>query len=349
LLPLSGQHATASKAIQEGFLSAHAYYEHPNKEKLKISVYDSSGILDIKDLYAKALSEGAEFVVGPLTKPETTSLAAMRDLRVPVLALNKSESRRVPNKFFQFALRPEAEASALAAHAYKQGQRQAGILAVDTVWAKRISEAFKQSFVQLGGQIVSQHLVREQADLAAEVRDFLGIDPEALKRMDQAKRKGEKIVEDLPHPREDLKMIFLVAPGSQARQLRPMLSFYFAGHIPVYAASTFYGGTNNPKPDRDMNGVIFAEMPWLLEQKVDFIALRQRLSNSKLKEVDNYERLYAMGVDAYQLIYQLPRLLSFSEAKYRGLTGELSITQDHMLQRQFSFAKIVQGEPRLAY
>ncbi len=52
-------------------------------------------------------------------------------------------------------------------------------------------------------------------------------------------------------------MVFLLSYPSKARQIMPLLKYYYAGDVPVYATSSVYTGGVNVMKDRDLNGIIF--------------------------------------------------------------------------------------------
>ena len=57
-----------------------------------MTFYDSAG--SVGGAYQKAVSEGADYVVGPLDRDQVSALFAQGNLPVPVLALNRGN--RVP-------------------------------------------------------------------------------------------------------------------------------------------------------------------------------------------------------------------------------------------------------------
>ena len=84
LLPLTGRQQAAAVAVRDGFLSA--YFQQAPEQRPRVRVYDVGG-QDIGAAFVRAVDEGAQFVVGPLTKDEVSGAAALADGRVPVLAL----------------------------------------------------------------------------------------------------------------------------------------------------------------------------------------------------------------------------------------------------------------------
>jgi len=87
LLPLTGRFANAAKAIRDGLFAS--YYAKKNKAKIMIRVYDTEGKPEnIEDIYEQAVSDGAQFIIGPLNKASINKLAEQDDMSVPTLIIS---------------------------------------------------------------------------------------------------------------------------------------------------------------------------------------------------------------------------------------------------------------------
>lgn len=337
LLPLSGNHAEAAKAIQDGYLAS--YYEQGG-HKPAIRVYDTTQPGGIQQVYEKALREGADFVVGPLTKEDVHQLSLLpaHQLQTPVLALNHHpQVRQAPRHFVQFSLTPELEAIQLAEKAKRKGFQTASIIVPENEWGTRISSAFIHRWEKLGGEIIRAVSVNPAADQATSVRRLLGIPDTQPKRRDEDENEKEKPVRPQP-----VDVIVIAAPPEQARQLKPLMDFYYAHNIPTYATSSIYTGHPNPKRDMDMNGIIFCDMPWLIDP-LRAKEMQQLLSRNPAKHSDQYKRLFAMGVDAYYLSTHMAALRAGEQ--YAGVTGELSLGQNNHIRRNLAWALMKRGTP----
>lgn len=320
-LPLTGRHAQPAQAIKAGFLEQHqANMSQENVPSIEVKLYDTNQTSDICSLYEQAVRDGANFVVGPLIKDEVLKLSKLTKsaLPIPVLALNVSPDIHGQSlkDFFQFALAPEEEAQRLAQKAWTDGHRSTSIIVPDNEWGKRVLNAFSTKWKSLGGKIPSTALINNKQDHDVVIRKLLQVPINAKP----------------PYRRQDIDMIVLAAPPEQARQLRPLLDFYYANNLKVYATSSIYQGTPQPQQDRDLNGVIFCDMPWILENRQGNTALA---------------RLYAMGLDAYQLTSRLSILNESPNAQYHGATGILSVGPNHTIERELSWAQIKDGVPHL--
>lgn len=326
LLPFSGNYANASRAIQQGFLASYYESSFPGKQKPLIRVYDTSKEKDVQRIYQLALSEGADFVVGPLTKEDVLRLSEIssRQAHVPILALNYHPKARVPGKMIQFSLLPETEAVELAQKAWQRGYRRASIIVSDNSVGRRVANTFSQSWQSYGGQVLRVIYAHPQNEQAPAVRDLFGMSHKPKVALTQ---------------RPDVDVIIMATDPSQARQLKPLFDFYHAEKIPVFATSSVYAGVPNPSVDHDLNGVIFCDMPWLVKTTPSTMLLLQRHENDP-----EFNRLFALGVDAYQLTSQLGYLQS--GRPYKGATGSLYMV-DQNIQRHLVFAKMVQGVPTM--
>ncbi len=337
LLPLTGKHADSAKAIREGFLAS--YYQQQGQKPV-VKVYDTTKEQDVQRVYDLALDEGADFVVGPLSKEDVHRLSMKSSLKTPVLALNHSpQVKDISHKFVQYTLAPEAEAEQIANKAFQAGYHNAGLIIPDNAWGKRIATAFEEQWKRHGGKVVRTVFINSSYDQSAPVRRLLGID-ESQQRANQIKGILNEKMDFQPRRAKDLDVIVMAAPPDQARQLKPLFDFYYAEDLPVYATSSVYSGHPNAKRDRDMNGVIFCDMPWLVDRQQG--AQLTQLLNKDQAQSDQYNRLFAMGADAYQITSSFNRLQS--GGRLVGATGQLSLG-DNQIQRELSWAKIVNGVP----
>lgn len=350
LLPFNDDYREASEAIREGFLAA--WFETRGK-KPSIRIYDSA-LTGIIDVYRTAMTDGADFVVGPLQKEMVADLISSTEIQVTTLALNRVQSIDTANKnnstisdrFFQFGLLPEDEAIQAAERAWSEGHTNALIITPDNSWGNRINEAFTTHWQELGGQIA------EQVQVSANLEDY-SLPVKQLLNVDKSEERSKHLVATLhrnivfePRHRRDADMIFMAASPVTARQLVPQLRFYRADDIPVYSISSIYNGIFDPRVNADIDNVMFADMPWILSPEYEYSPLQQALNHAWNQDESPYRRLYAFGIDAYQVIPELGRLRSTGEI-YRGKTGRLTVNDSNIIQRRSMWAQFVKGEPRL--
>jgi outer membrane PBP1 activator LpoA protein len=305
LLPLSGVLAGPGNAIKDGFLAA------AKNKAVKVTIYDTQKE-PAADLYQKAIAEGAQYVVGPLSKADVTTVAAL-DNPVPTLLLNEVDTVTHPNAF-QFGLSPSNEANQVAIKAGNQGYRHALIIAPEGAWGKEVAHAFTQQWQSQGGQVMDTLIYQNNADLTANIREALHIS-KSEEREKHIKRLLGETIQTRPSRRNDIDMIFLLAYPSKARQIMPLLKYYYAGDLPVYATSTVYSGNLNSMKDNDLNGIIFCDMPWVFANQMG--------NKPWPEQFNSYNRLYALGIDSFNLATQLNQLIVFPSLGFNDKSGLL--------------------------
>jgi outer membrane PBP1 activator LpoA protein len=140
--------------------------------------------------------------------------------------------------------------------------------------------------------------------------------------------------------RQDIDFIYLLAQPGPARQIVPSLAYLYAGDIPVYASQDMYSGAPRPLEDRDLNGVIFGDSPWVLDTSGNAADPARQL----FPTVTAFDmRLQAFGLDAFRLYPRLRLLESSPDAKMPGESGVLRLGPNRNIERELSWATITEG------
>ncbi len=345
LLPLRGPLANAAKAIRDGFLSAYYQDDHTNTPTIRIyDVTTADGQVrdDIYTLYQNAVNEGAEFVIGPLSKDAIESLAFRSDLSVPVLALNYVSSvDTLHGLFFQFGLSPEDEARQVAERAWNDGHTQAITLTPKGDWGQRMQTAFADRWQSLGGLIVeSKNYDANSNDFSRPLRSMLQLNQSQTRKRSLQQQLGLTLHFE-PRRRHDVDFIFLAAFPRQGRLLKPQLNFHHARDIPVYSSSHIFTGIADANADRDLNDVMFCDTRWAIDPTSS--SIRQYVTQLWPQNSQKLLRLYALGADAFKLIPHINALHQSKYYSYQGETGLLSMDEQRRIHRQLSWAKISNG------
>jgi outer membrane PBP1 activator LpoA protein len=348
LLPQQGQFANLAKAVRDGFLAAYYIEADPNNRPV-VEIYDTGAALsDINAVYDQAVQDGADFVVGPLDKRAATLLAARENLAVPTMALNYIGNEMTPPvNLFQFGLSPEDEASQVAERAWLDGYMRAAVLVPEGDWGERILTAFKSRWDELGGEIAEYQTYQpKENDYSAPIRRVFNIDDSEERNQTLRSVIGERVVFN-PRRRQDVDFVFIVANPRQARLIRPQLKFQYAGDLPVYATSHIYTGKVSAELDRDLNGVVFGDMPWVLPGSSKKSALHRTIVTIWPESSGSYMPLYALGIDAFHLIPNLNRLISYRSEYFVGETGNLYLDDQNRIHRRLVWAEFRNGVPQI--
>ena len=346
LLPLTGQYKKYAIAVRDGFLAAW-YLDRQEKADIEIYNANSSNIIEI---YQKALNDGADYIVGPLEKEATNQLYGNTNASIKILALNRQDLKndQSGNKnLFQFGLSLEDEAGQVAEIAISDGHKRALVLTPDTPWGNRLADAFVKHLLELGGE-VSRHtrFINNTTDFSSPVKELLNIDKSEQRARDLRNKLKIKI-HNIERRRQDVDFIFTAAIPEDARQLIPQLRFHYADNLPVYSTSHIFTGIIDSAKDIDLNDVIFIDMPWILDTKRQLSIVQDALNRNWSQEKSEYRRLYALGIDAYNLIPNINRLNHEEDSFMIGETGDLTIVRDNIIKRNLRKAKFIEGKPVL--
>jgi uncharacterized protein len=329
LLPLSGRSEAFGIAVRDGFIAAYLQQNAATRPRLK--VYDVAA-QPIGAAYTAAISDGAGFVVGPLTKEDVAAIAPLSAGRTPVLALNfLGDTISPPKNFYQFALLPEDEARMVARRVVADG-RLAGvaILPIGEL-GNRVAAAFSDELKILGGTLL------DAARYDPSQADFSGVITQVL----QVRAvKGEPSTH-----RTDATFVFMVATPGAARLIMPQLKFHYAGDVPVYATSSSF--EPNPGANSDIDGMLFPDMPWMISYDPATAQIRDGVRAAWPGRTARHDELYAFGFDAYRLVPGLRSNAPAAASEIAGVTGKLHLDQQNRIRRDLDWAQIKNGQPNV--
>jgi outer membrane PBP1 activator LpoA protein len=343
LLPLSGRLAPAGRAVLDGYLAAYYAARAGGGAPDELAVLDLDRFDSAMSAYEEALTRGAGLVVGPLSKTAVAELGTLPERPAPILALNRSE-QVLPasgSALVQMSLAPEDEAALIARIAFGRGARSALILRPAGDWGDKVDRALRQQWAELGGRVAASAVYAGRDDYSASVKAGLAVD-NSEKRARDIRDMLATNIEFTARRRQDLDAVFLLSRnGPEARSIRPLLAFHYAGSVPVYAMSTVYGGIPDQR-DKDLNDINLVEIPWLLGSNPGLrVAIAAGGTGS-----DNYARLNALGADAFLLQTRFLQLQAGPDVLLRGNTGFISMDPQLRLHRELSLATFDGGEIR---
>jgi len=340
LLPITGPLAGAANSVRDGFMTA--YERIPETGRPAIRVYDTAA-MSVSDAIAKATADGAEFIVGPLTREELILAADYRAPRPPMLALNFLPADHTPPaNFYEFALSPEDEARQVARKLLADGARRGIALAPAGDWGERVLNAFTEEF-QAGGGLIIAHAELDPAktDYSASITEVLRLTESKSRHARLENLLGTTLAFE-PRRRADVDFIFAASQPAMARLLRPQLRFHYASDIPTYSTSDAYDP--NPTANQDIDGLLFPEMPWMLGDGPLAQSVREEAKDGGAGTPPRRGRLFAFGFDAYNLV---AALRGGGAIQIEGLTGVLTLGSDGRVRRELDWARIKDGQAEL--
>ena len=341
ILPLQ---QPAGNAIQEGFLSAYYQALEISREVPQISVFDSSTITSIFPIYEEAIATGADLIIGPLNKQFVNQLAQLPVLPTTTLALNYSDSVSLDKEnLFQFGLAPEDEINQVVQLARETGYRNAALIAPISEYYLLLQDYFVEQWTITCGAGVAEETYNDESSYAEIIKRLIAIDSSearAGRLLDLLPRNNMEFV---PRRRNDIDFIFLIANPRQGRQIKPTLAFYFAGDLPVYSLPSIYDGQDNQSENNDLNGIVFADAPWMLQESGE---LKLEMDTNLRQVQGQLQRLRAMGVDSFRLYPRLQQFYNQGIKSMQGTTGRLSMSKEQRIQRTLDLAQFENGIAR---
>jgi len=342
LLPLSGRPAPAGHAIQNGFFGAYFSTASGLEEQQIVRVYDVSKEGGASAAYTAAVADGAEVVIGPLLKNNVIELANDILVPVPVLTLNYlPDDTLAPPGLFQFALAPEDEARSAAGRALADGHTLAVALVPNNDWGRRLLSSFTTEFEALGGTLLDYRTYTPGIqDFSNTIEDLMALSGSVSRYKRLRANIGGPLQFD-PRRRKDTELIFMAADAPAGRLLKSQLKFHYSGDLPVYSTSSIHA--MDGRSNSDLNGIMFADTPWIIAPQ-SWIENLPPLYSEHWPEERRLGRLHAMGYDAYQLIAALFAAQTGSMQEIDGATGKLFLDYDGRVRRKLAWAQFQSGE-----
>lgn len=345
LLPLTGRYASAGTAIREGLLAAYYQAGKNGKPQQQLRFYDTAQGEDITKLYDQAVADGCSVVIGPLQKNEVRDLIDQGGFPVPTVALNYSDEPVNETNLFQYSLLPEDEVSQVAERIWQDGYNSVAVISPKGAWGDRLLKAFQSKWDEFRN--VESDDYRYDADkegIAESIQKVLSINTSRQRYHDLRRILGRGIKYS-ERRRKDVDVIFVAGVNNKdAAQIRPQLKFFGADDIPVYSTSHIYNLSMNKRMVRDMDGILFCDMPWMLGTSPQTQVLRSRLDKDFSIDTSPNIRLFAFGIDAYNVLPMLRSLQASPYERYEGATGYLHVDKYKRILRKLDWAYFDHGE-----
>ena len=338
-LPESGKYAKGAAAILSGIkLAAQA----PQNSAIQVSYIDTALYNSAAAILERASQLAADAIIGPIDKSIVSQFAQLPALPVPVLALNSAAIAN--SNLYQFSLGNDDEVRDAALRAFKDGRRSMLILVPDGATGELAANTFTDTFNSLGGQVAdTTYYDTKTGNVTQAIAKMLKLDQSRIREM-QKKLKTVHLRGTIRGmTRTDVDGIFLFANISDAYQIGPSVNYFYADNLPLYATSKIYSGANDAVKDIDLNGMMFGDLPWVLSPGPN----KQELAATENNTQKRIGRLYAFGIDAFNLAPNLYNLATQAQLNQAGDTGSINVSADNVVQKTLTWAKFVDGVPTL--
>lgn len=318
LLPLeAGALAQPAEALRAGFMAAHERAAHeraahesaPERAELAIDLVATDDTpASVLQAYREAAARN-DIVVGPLARSAVSALASSGLVNKPTIALSHPQgTQAMPANLLVIGLSLEDDARKVADWAAsEQPHGKALILTGAAAWQQRLSGAFAARWSQLGRQYASTELPLADGY----------IDGNALAAL-RARLQAEPP-----------QFMFAALDAGQLSQVRMALGT----SLPTYGTASVNPGSDPARVPSELGGVRLIDLPWMVQASD---AALQHYPRVKLDgPALDLQRLYALGIDAYQIARELA-LDPHANVTIDGVTGRLQID---MGQARAAFAR----------
>lgn len=316
----------------------------------ELKIYDTSA-QPLDQVLAQVQKDGASIVVGPLLKNNVEELMKS-NTTLNVLALNQPEQVQNRANICYFALSPEDEARDAARHIHEQGKQAPLLLLPRSALGDRVASAFADEWQKLGGGTVLQQKFGSANELRAGVNGGAGIALNGSPVTASLPQQQSVTIGGLtiPAPPSDAQIsgggkvdaAYIVATPEEIAFIKPMIAMRNGSQsgATLYASSRSAQGTAGPDFRLEMDGLQYSEIPMLAGSNPQL--MQQALG--AVRNDYSLARLYAMGADAWALANHFSQMRQVPGFELNGNTGDLTATQDCVINRKLSWLKYQQGQ-----
>ncbi|MFP8623296.1 MULTISPECIES: penicillin-binding protein activator [Klebsiella] len=320
---------------------AQAVAATPANPSAELKIYDTT-TQPMSQLLAQVQQDGATLVVGPLLKDNVEDVIKS-NTSLNVLALNQPEKIESRANICYFALSPEDEARDAAHHIHDQGKQTPLLLVPRGALGDRVVTAFANEWLKLGGGTVLQQRLGSTAELRGSVNSGISLSGTPVSTLPSGQDSALGSPSDVPvSSTGGVDAAYILATPEQIAYIKPMIALRNGSQsgVTLYASSRSAQGTSGPDFRLEMEGLQYSEIPMLAGSNP---ALQQQ-ALAAVRNDYSLARLYAMGADAWSLANHFSQMRQVPGFELNGNTGDLTATQDCVINRKLSWLKYQGGQ-----
>ena len=283
------------------------------------------------------IEKNIDFIVGPLIKENIENLHKLQQARlasIPTLALNiPDQIEDHPNTCY-LALSPEQEVEQAAKYLFSQGYQYPLILAPQGNYGQRVVEAFNAEWQKYSKNKVSVNLFGDKRQLQRNINSVFGLQ-DSQQNIAQMDALMGIDLQSMPRSRRDIDSVYIVANSAELTLIKPFIEVAINPDTkPPKLFSNSRSNSGNTQYE-DLSGVTYSDIPLLIHPNS---MLDNEMNQLWPKNSNSERRLQALGMDAYQLMIELPQMKVVEGYSIDGKTGTLSIDEQCVVQREISWA-----------
>ncbi|USD64873.1 penicillin-binding protein activator [Vibrio sp. SCSIO 43136] len=332
VLPLSGKYAKQGQLVRDGFIHA-MMDDFSREETATLTVLDSEQ-LSLAELEKELQARGVDFVVGPLQKDEVEELQSATQL--PMLALNIPDNPLRDHRVCYLTLSPEQEVAQAAKYLFSQGYQYPLILAPKSRLGERVAIAFQNEWNNYSKNTAAVSYFGNKSQLQKNINQVFGL-TDSQGRIAQLEQIIGMETESQARSRRDVDAVYVVGANSDLTLIKPFIEVAInpdSTPPKLFASSRSNSGSKHQY--EDLSGVVYSDIPMLINHDS---SLNAKIEALWPKSSNSEKRLHALGMDAYRLILELPQMKVVEGYRFAGQTGELSIDEQCVVQREVQWAE----------
>ena len=257
------------------------------------------------------------------------------------LLLNLPDEGTISENQYALSMLPEDEATQAAFTLTQKGYKNALVLTQNSSIGKRMATSFVKQW-QLQNDVEPTIMYYPtNSKMGGAVKRGLDVNL-SDERIYLMRNRIKENVKSEARNRQDIDMIYIIADPDQARLLKPYIDVNispFANAIPIYASSRSYSQGSDRNTRRDLNGLTFTDIPWVLNGKPENKDLSAEAKVLWPNRSSTLERIYAMGIDSWQLIDKVTLMQQLPMLKHKGEIGILQMNNNGVISRSLSWAR----------
>ncbi len=275
------------------------------KSNAKAVFYDTNK-QNISEIVNIISKDGTTLIIGPILKPEVTALNNS-GIKIPSIVLNTPEGNRPVNQWY-FNLGPDYEGALAASKIYADGHRKPLVVSGSDSSSTRARSAFSATFAKAGKALSCTYQ-----------------DPALIKNLSSACNF------------RNADSIYIHAPGIDTVSIKALIP----SDIPVYLTDRSFQGINNSSQELALKGATLGDMPWLLTDS----ELKTSFMKSLPKANPQVQRIFATAYDSVNFAYSLKELSKDKNDVMHGLSGDLSLTNQGLIEASPMWVKLGNVRP----
>jgi ABC-type branched-subunit amino acid transport system substrate-binding protein len=357
LLPLTGKYAHYGEKALRGIRLALATETYGDKVYLRIEDTGDDAMRAVS-AYKQLISDGSDWIIGPLLTEHTEALLPYLEPHVPVISLaNQTRIAEASPGLFIHTLARDIQASYMANFAWQQEARKVVVLHGNSLSESQEADAFIRTFENLGGEVVEQLMLEVSIDNPDSRPDLQALrersdDEELLAELDEdvALLSAETELEiRMPI---NFDAVYLAMPGKRVASLAGQLAYVGISGVPLYGSNRWQDSHLLDDRGRYLSKSRFSNISFPAS---DNDAVRRMLrSYREIWGADKPGKLFGMAYDSVLIAAVLGSRLGLTgrdafnglqdSEGFPGLTGHVRFDEQGVGHKEFEIFTIKRGK-----